>query len=102
MKRFLLGLLLALASLSATADAVAVSGTDSVTVRDAACPADLVALAVSRGAPPSAPFRLAEAQVEGKTYKACWFPYRDQVAVIYEDGDTGMIPLSEFKPTKGT
>lgn len=43
-------------------------------------------------------FYEASATVDGKLFHACWLADGEYVHVLYEDGDHGMIPMSDFKP----
>lgn len=92
-----LGLLLAFATLSASADATATFGTDSVTLRDKACPASVL----ERITPEHrSNFRKADGLVNGKPYLGCWVLERDVVFLMWEDGDQGIIPAKNFKEAK--
>jgi hypothetical protein len=46
-------------------------------------------------------FRHGRALVEGKDFFLCWIVHGDAVFVLYEDGDQGLIPLTDFKPDEG-
>jgi hypothetical protein len=35
--------------------------------------------------------------VQGQSFKACWLVDGSDAHLLYEDGDQGLIPLSEFK-----
>jgi hypothetical protein len=41
--------------------------------------------------------RAATAVVQGQSYKACWIVHGNAAHLLYEDGDQGLIPLSDFK-----
>lgn len=38
----------------------------------------------------------ARAKVDGRDYAACWIRDGDSVHLVYEDGDQGLVPLSDF------
>lgn len=42
-------------------------------------------------------FQAGVANIQGKDYKVCWALAQDQVFLLYEDGDQGMIPANAFK-----
>jgi len=42
----------------------------------------------------------ASAELQGKKFKACWVPDGDAAHLLYEDGDQGLVPLSDFKTAK--
>lgn len=37
----------------------------------------------------------------GKDYAGCWFVLRDQVVIVDEAGDAGMVPTGAFRPDTG-
>jgi hypothetical protein len=41
--------------------------------------------------------RAASATVNGKAFIACWIGVGDEVHLLYEDGDLGVIPRRDFK-----
>ena len=44
----------------------------------------------------------AYATVDGKSYRGCWTLLPDgRVLVRYDDGDSGLVMISEFKPEPG-
>lgn len=93
------GILLAIAFIAvpALADAEARQGNDWVRITERPC-VDLnvlekIGLAMSN----PLEFRAATARVGGKSYAACWKPVRGGVALVYEDGDQGVIPLNHLK-----
>lgn len=47
-------------------------------------------------------FRAATDTANGVVFKGCWTLHEQQaVFVVYEDGDTAMVPLSEFSKVDG-
>ncbi|HET8762054.1 MAG TPA: hypothetical protein VFM12_01465, partial [Gemmatimonadales bacterium] len=46
-------------------------------------------------------FRAATAHVGGQDFAGCWRPDFDagKVILLYEDGDAGALPFTDFKPT---
>lgn len=105
-KKFLSAGLVALACLTASATtfvANAPNGDRVVAYSDKACPAPIMALiakATNAPAEITQGFRLADATIGGQHFVACWLQVGDGVAVMFEDGDTGMIPVSEFQKLK--
>mgnify|MGYP000897653841 CR=1 FL=1 len=42
------------------------------------------------------------AVIDGKTYAPCWVPYKGAlIYVVYEDGDQGMLHITQFKNEPG-
>jgi hypothetical protein len=101
MKKYVFGLILALAGLSASADLVSRHDKDFVILRDTAgsCPA-----AIQEKINPEqvGRFKRADVQIEGKDYVACWAEASGAVFLIYDDGDQGLLPLNLFEPYQGT
>ena len=93
-------LLLLCAALAATptfaGELVARQGNDMIRLADAACTTQSV---LSRLAPGMrGQFKAASAVVDGRTFAACWRMLPAGAHVIYEDGDQGLVPLSDLKP----
>lgn len=44
--------------------------------------------------------RDATAEIDGKTWRACWFVDGDSAHLLFEDGDQGLLPLGMFKLEK--
>lgn len=99
MYKFLLGLVLSLASMAASADMIARQGRDFVVITDAPCHAGIVSIA-PEGAP-KALLRRAYAEFNGTKYEACYFNKQGIVFLIYEDGDGGFVPREAFIPLRG-
>jgi hypothetical protein len=105
LKKFLLSVVAAFALFTAEAagpvDFIARQGSDSVIIHTtSACSNEkIIARAPER-------FRdslvSAKGHFQGKDFDACAFPYGESVYVLYDDGDNGMIPMSEFKPLTET
>ena len=74
---------------------VARNGDDQVRIFDKPCPY----ASVLRFIPEEkrALFRKADTRVGGQRWFACWIKLDDHYGLIYEDGDKGVIPVSEFK-----
>lgn len=87
--------LTATAAQAQTTDLVAYQGTNAIRLTEAACTDDAV---LQQLAPELRPyFRSAWAQVEGKRYNACWGTLPTAVILVYEDGDQGLVPLSDLR-----
>lgn len=43
-------------------------------------------------------FLNAEANIDGRNFLACWIDLAQGAALVYEDGDSGMIPPEDIKP----
>ena len=95
MKLFILCAALAASSAFAD-DLVARQGNDSVRLAETPCTSN----EVLGHLPPQVrtEFKSASAQVEGKTFTACWRKAGGSAHLVYEDGDQGLIPLSDLKP----
>lgn len=93
-----LALLCAAALLAAPAFAdelVASNGSDSVRLSDSQCSSEKVLEQI-----PSelrASLKDATALVNGQQFKACWVADQHAAHLVYEDGDQGLVPLSEFR-----
>lgn len=44
-------------------------------------------------------FHKATGRFNGQMFYGCWIPRGDMAVVLWEDGDQGLIPLAELKPT---
>ncbi|MGP1685307.1 MAG: hypothetical protein ACTS8S_23525, partial [Giesbergeria sp.] len=42
-------------------------------------------------------FRKASGRFDGQSFFACWVQQRDQIFLVYEDGDLGVVPVKQFK-----
>ena len=94
--RFALLCAAALLAAPAMADElVAKNGSDQVRLTDSPCANEQV---LNRIKPDyRSVMRDASATVQGETYKACWISNGEAAHLLYEDGDQGVIPLSDFK-----
>jgi hypothetical protein len=94
-------LLCAAALLAAPAfadEVVASNGNDSVRLSDSPCTNPQVLSRLEPGVRTA--LRSASAVVQGQPYKACWIVRGDAAHLLYEDGDQGLIPLSDFRAPK--
>ena len=79
-------------------EVVASNGNDSVRLSDGPCTNQQV---LDRLEPSLRPvLRDATAVVQGKPFKACWIVHGNAAHLLYEDGDQGLVPLSDFKTPK--
>jgi hypothetical protein len=77
---------------------VASNGQDSVRLTDKPCSAEPV---LQRLTPKIREMmREANAVVSGQQFRACWVVNGDSAHLLYEDGDQGLIPLTDFKQPK--
>lgn len=77
-------------------DLVARQGGDTVHLADAPCTSPQV---LSRLEPRlQDQFKAATATVQGRTFAACWRLTEAGAHLLYEDGDQGLVPLTELKP----
>lgn len=106
MKRTLFNIILALflfvalAATPAAADLVTRHGADTLRLTEEPCP-----VTMSKYVPAEiiGRFLAAVAIMDGKTYMGCWTIRGDgQVFLRYEDGDSGLVPLTSFKDEPGT
>ena len=95
--RFVLLCAAALAAAPAMAqDLVARQGNDIVRLADGPCTSEQV---LARLQPElQSRFKAARAVVEGRTFEACWRRSGNAALLLYEDGDQGIVPLSDLKP----
>lgn len=77
-------------------DLIARQGGDSVRLSESPCTSDVVLQQLP--AHVRADFKTASAVVEGKTFQACWRQAGEAAVLLYEDGDQGVIPMTELKP----
>jgi hypothetical protein len=99
MKFALLCAAAALVAAPALADElVASNGQDSVRLTDKPCSSDQV---LQRLTPRLRELmRDANATVNGQPFRACWVVDGDSAHLLYEDGDQGLIPLTDFRQPK--
>lgn len=97
--RFALLCAAALVAAPALADElVASNGNDSVRLSNAPCTSQQVLGLLAPSLRPA--LHDASAVVQGQSFKACWVVHGDAAHLLYEDGDQGLIPLSDFKIPK--
>lgn len=101
MKFALLCAATALAAAPALADElVASNGQDSVRLSDKPCLNERV---LEQTTPPvREKMKDASAVVDGQSFRACWILDGASAHLLYEDGDQGLIPLSDFKQPTST
>lgn len=75
---------------------VARSGDDSVRLSETPCTSQQVLGQLQPGTHEL--YKSASAVVSGTTFNACWRVVGNAAHLLYEDGDQGVIPLSELKP----
>ena len=77
-------------------DLVARQGNDTVRLADGPCTSQQV---LARLRPElHSEFKAAMAVVEGRSFEACWRPAGNAAHLLYEDGDQGIVPLTDLKP----
>lgn len=77
---------------------VASNGLDSVRLSDKPCSSEQV---LKRLTPKFRELmREANATVNGQPFRACWIVNGDSAHLLYEDGDQGLIPLTDFRQPK--
>lgn len=89
-------ILLAVVPLISNADFVARQGEDSVRFHEKPCTHELVLQRLSPEVVEH--FQAATTVIQGQTYQACWRVMGNAAYLIYEDGDQGVIPVSDMKP----
>jgi hypothetical protein len=90
-------LLCAAALLAAPAmaeEVVASNGVDSVTLSDAQCSSQKILDAIDASVRDQ--LKDATATIGGQQFKGCWVVDGEVAHLVYEDGDEGMVPLTEF------
>jgi hypothetical protein len=99
MMKFALLCAAALAAAPVLADElVASNGQDSVRLSDQPCSSEQVLQQLTPK------FREvmkdASAVVDGQQFRACWIVDGESAHLLYEDGDQGLIPLTDFRQPK--
>jgi hypothetical protein len=74
---------------------IASNGKDSVRLSDSPCTSEQVLQQLTPALRTA--LRSATAVVQGQSFRACWVIHGDAAHLLYEDGDQGLIPLSDFK-----
>jgi hypothetical protein len=98
MRKFLIAACLAAGPAMSATEMVARNGDDSIRIVDATCETASVLRHIPEAKRKE--FRKADGRVGGQRYFACWIQQGEQVFVVWEDGDLGMIPVSDFKEPK--
>ena len=94
--RFALLCTAALLAAPAFADEVVASkGDDSVRLSDAQCSSEKILEQIEASVRPQ--LKDASAVIGGQSLKACWVLDGRVAHLVYEDGDEGLVPLSEFR-----
>lgn len=94
--RFALLCAAALVAAPALADEVIASnGADSVRLSDSQCTNEKVLDLVTP--PVREKLRSAVASISGQSFSACWTVEGNMAHLVYEDGDQGLVPLTEFR-----
>ena len=75
---------------------VARQGSDSVRLYEGACKSELVLRRVEPNAADD--YKAAVANFQGQNFVACWRKMGGVAHLVYEDGDQGIIPMTELKP----
>jgi len=76
-------------------EVVANNGDDSVRLSDTRCSSQKV-LGLA-GPPARGELKDAVATIAGQSFKACWVVEGGMARLVYEDGDEGLVPLTEFR-----
>jgi hypothetical protein len=76
-------------------DLVASNGNDSVRLSDVSCQNEQVLKQIEPKYQKE--FKAATASLKGQTFAACWHPLGSSALLLYEDGDQGLIPMTELK-----
>lgn len=86
---------------SVKADAIAQTGSDWVRVTARPCADEKVVGYIQARQQSPQDFRAATAYFGGQHFTACWRPMFDQQKALiwYEDGDQGLVPFGDLKPT---
>ena len=76
-------------------EVIASNGSDSVRLSDSQCTNEKV---LERATPPvREKLRSAVATISGQSFNACWTVEGNMAHLVYEDGDQGLVPLTEFR-----
>lgn len=89
--------LAAMLPLPARADAIAQQGADWVRIMAVACTNNAVIAVIARAGEDPAQFLGAVAHIQGQDFRACWRPNGRGVLLVYEDGDTGVVPVGALR-----
>lgn len=76
-------------------EVIASNGVDSVRLSDTQCTNEKV---LEQATPPVRDqLRGAVATISGQSFSACWIVQGNMAYLVYEDGDQGLVPLTEFR-----
>lgn len=76
-------------------EVIASNGPDFVRLSDSQCTNEKV---LALATPPlRARLRDAVANISGQSFKGCWIVEGNMAHLVYEDGDQGLVPISEFR-----
>ena len=76
-------------------EVIASNGADSVRLSDSQCTSEKV---LEQATPPvREKLRAAVATISGQSFTACWVVEGNMAHLVYEDGDQGLVPLTEFR-----
>ena len=84
------------------ADQIARQGQDWVVTTDRPCVNQAVLAIIERKGGKGALFRAAAGHFDGRDYAACWARVGVSVVMVYEDGDTGLVPVHDLRPVTST
>jgi hypothetical protein len=73
---------------------VASNGVDSVRLSDGQCSSQKILEQIQSEMRDQ--LKDATASIGGQSFKACWVVDGSVAHLVYEDGDEGMVPLTEF------
>ena len=76
-------------------EVVASNGADSVRLSDAQCSSQKILEQIDVGVRDQ--LKDATATIGGQAFKGCWLVDGSVAHLVYEDGDEGMVPLTEFR-----
>jgi hypothetical protein len=77
-------------------DLVARQGSDAVHLGEGPCTSQPVLKLIDPKL--QTKYHAATATVQGRTFAACWALTANGAHLMYEDGDQGLVPLSDLKP----
>lgn len=80
------------------ADSIARKGADWVRLSLKPCANTEVVAHLERAGAHADAFRAGSAHFGGQDYGVCWQPANGGALLVYSDGDTGFVPVSDLKP----
>lgn len=95
--RYVLALILMLAAPAVLADSIARRGDNWVRTTEQPCTEETVLQHLPPGLD-AKDFRAAAAHFDGQDFAACWISIPGGAAVLYDDGDSGVIREQELQP----